>query len=112
MCLETRFAWYSVVVTTYGALSEFTGAGAASQAGTGPVSQIPLVGGAELYAEPSVTGLNTQPVDDHCALALLGAEVERGPSGRQGDAGLRPRAPVDLEALCVKLLSEGSVALV
>ena len=86
-------------MTTYGVLNELSGAGAASQAGTVPVSQIPLAGGAELYAEPSVTGLNTQPVDDHAALALLGA-TSAGP------------ASVDLEALCTRLLAEGSVALV
>jgi hypothetical protein len=86
-------------VTTFGVLNELSGAGAASQAGTVPVSQVPLVCGAELYAEPSVTGLNTQPVDDHCALALLGSAVA-GP------------ARVDLEALCTQLLSQGSVALV
>src|SRR4051812_9716977 len=61
----------------------------------------PLASGAELYAEPSVTGLNTQPVDDHQALALLGARIATSGS-----------AAPDIQQLAVRLLAEGSVALV
>ena len=108
-------------MTTYGVLNNLSGAGAAGQAGTVPVSQIPLVCGAELYAEPSVTGLNTQPVDDHCALALLGAVIEQFPIPPGGGLGLARSAgkasrvahpAIDLELLCTRLLAEGSVALV
>jgi hypothetical protein len=58
-----------------------------------------LVTGAELYAEPSVTGLNSQPVDDHAAFALLGARPSAAP-------------PLELQELAVRLLSEGSIAVV
>lgn len=55
--------------------------------------------GAEIYRELGLTGLNTMPVDDHCAFALLDCTVSDKPA-------------LDPKQCGIRVLSQGSVALI